>query len=134
MFSTLRASSGYWKTEIDERDRDKTAFTSNHGLYRFTRIPFGLKNPLETFQRAIVVIISSVCSQFGPVHFDEIVVLSKSPADHIEKVWCVLGLLYEASVTLKLKKYKFFAERIDYLGFVIRPGRFELAERTTDGV
>lgn len=33
VFSTLDANSGYWQVEIEESDRDKTAFTSHHGLY-----------------------------------------------------------------------------------------------------
>lgn len=49
IFSTLDANSGYWKIEIDPRDRDKTTFTSHHGLYRFVRMPLGLKNAPETF-------------------------------------------------------------------------------------
>lgn len=43
VFSTLDANSGYWQMESDPRDRDKTAFTLNHGLYRFTLMPFCFK-------------------------------------------------------------------------------------------
>lgn len=31
VFETLDANSGYWKRGIDNRERDKTAFTSHHG-------------------------------------------------------------------------------------------------------
>lgn len=33
--STLVGSSEYWKVEVDEEVRDKTAFNLHHGLYRF---------------------------------------------------------------------------------------------------
>lgn len=42
VFSTLYATSGYWQIEIDESNHDKTAVTSYHGLYKFTRMLFGL--------------------------------------------------------------------------------------------
>lgn len=42
IFSALDPNSGSWHNEIDELDQDKTAFTSNHELYRFKRMPFGL--------------------------------------------------------------------------------------------
>lgn len=42
-FSTADASSGYWQIDIDERDPDKTAFTSNHGLHRLTGKRSGLQ-------------------------------------------------------------------------------------------
>ena len=44
VFTTLDCNSGYWQVEIAEEDRDKTTFASHCGLYRFLRMPFGLKN------------------------------------------------------------------------------------------
>lgn len=49
MFSTQDANLECWKLGIDEHDRDKTAFSPNHGIYRFNRMPFGLKNRLFKF-------------------------------------------------------------------------------------
>lgn len=60
MFSTLDANFGYWQVDIEEADRDKTSITSHHGLYRFLRMPFGLKNFPGTFQMSIGVILSDV--------------------------------------------------------------------------
>lgn len=96
VFYTLNASSGYRQIEIDERDRDKAAFLSHYGLYRLTRMLFGLKNALRTFQRAADIIFASVQWQFAIVYLDDIVVVCKSTADHIEKVLRVLRLLFEA--------------------------------------
>lgn len=49
IFSALDANSGYWKMEIAEQDRDKTAYASHHRLFQFTWMPFGQKNAPETF-------------------------------------------------------------------------------------
>lgn len=42
-FSTTEANSGYWKTELEEVDRDEIAFISHHGQYLFTSMSFGLR-------------------------------------------------------------------------------------------
>lgn len=60
IFLKLDANSGYWRIEIDECDRSKTAFTSHHGLFSFVRIPFTLNNAPLTFQRVMDVILFSV--------------------------------------------------------------------------
>ena len=41
-FSTLDLRSGYYNISIAEEDRDKTAFVTRSGCYRFTVMPFGL--------------------------------------------------------------------------------------------
>lgn len=45
---------------LANEDRDKTAFHSHHGLFRFTRMPFRLENYPETFYRAMDVLLMNV--------------------------------------------------------------------------
>lgn len=51
VFSTLDPYCGYRQIEIDDTDRDETAFTSLHYLFRFVRMPFGLKNARSSSTR-----------------------------------------------------------------------------------
>ena len=60
IFSTLDCNSGYWQVKVADQDKDKTTFTCHSGLYRFLRMPFGLKNAPATFQMAIDIILSRV--------------------------------------------------------------------------
>ncbi|XP_076300570.1 uncharacterized protein LOC143218888 [Lasioglossum baleicum] len=46
-----RKMSGYWQIEMDERDREKTAFSVGEGLWQFRVMPFGLCNAPATFER-----------------------------------------------------------------------------------
>ena len=35
---TLDLKSGYWQVEVEEQDREKTAFTAGNGLWQFERL------------------------------------------------------------------------------------------------
>lgn len=78
------------------------------------------------------VISAPVREGFGQAYLDELVVSSTSPQDHIDLALFVLLLFEMARTTLKLKKCKFFAETIDNLGHLARPGRLELAGHSMD--
>jgi len=45
---------GYWQTVIDEKDRDKTAFVTRKGQWRFKVLSLGLCNAPSQFARTIL--------------------------------------------------------------------------------
>lgn len=60
VFPALHMNSDYWQIEVDEFGKWKTAFTSRHGFYQFTRMPFGLKKTCATFQRVMDIVLLPV--------------------------------------------------------------------------
>ena len=129
VFTTLDCNSGYWQVEVAEEDRDKTTFASHCGLYRFIRMPFGLKNAPATFQRAVDIILSRVKWETALVYLDDVIIYSRTVSDHLKHVREVLRLLRDAGVSLKISKCAFFDTSVTYLGHVIRPGRLEVERR-----
>jgi Reverse transcriptase (RNA-dependent DNA polymerase) len=55
------------------------------------------------------------------VYLEDIIVFSKTPAEHMAHLDAVLHRPYRAGLTLNLKKCHFFKETVTYLGHVIRP-------------
>jgi Reverse transcriptase (RNA-dependent DNA polymerase) len=94
-------------------------------------MPFGLRNAPATSQRFVDITLSEQTWKLCFVYLDDIIVFSKTPAEHMAHLDAVLHRLYRAGLTLNLKKYHFFKELVDYLGHVIRPGLLSVLEIST---
>lgn len=55
IFSVLDALWGYWHVQNAEGDPDEAKFTSHIATFRYSSMPFGLRNAPTTFQRALEV-------------------------------------------------------------------------------
>ncbi len=132
VFTTLECNSGYWQIPVHPDDRNKTTFTSHFGTFRFTRMPFGLRNAPAMFQqRAVDIILAGIKWKSCLVYLDNVIVFPRTLEQHFAHLREVLELLKQAGITLKLPKCKIFCETVDYLGHVIRPGRLALAGKNT---
>ena len=131
IFTTLDCNAGYWQVPVALEDRDKTTFTSYLGTFRYTRMPFGLRNAPATFQRALDIILSGVRWKSCLIYLDDVIVFSRTTEDHLRHVDEILTLLRNAGVTLKLNKCAFFQPRVEYLGHVITPGKLSVATENT---
>jgi hypothetical protein len=134
IFSAMDLQSGYWQLEIAESDRDKTAFISNHGLYEYVKMPFGLCNALSTFQRCIELILRGLQWKTLLIYIDDIVIYSSNMEDHIRALDEVLGCLSKAGLKLKPSKCDFFKNEVLYLGHVISDKWVKLNPSAIDSV
>lgn len=109
----------FWQIPLSEESCEKTAFTvPGRGLFEFTVLPFGLSNSPQTLQRLMDNI-------FGPefdnvfVYLDDIVVASRTFAEHISTLTKVYERLKDANFTVNLEKCEFCRPSLTYLGYLI---------------
>ena len=76
--------SGYWQVEMDEKDREKTAFTTNEGLFEFKVMPFGLCNAPATFQRLMNVVLAGIQWSKCLVYLDDFIIVGRQFNEHLE--------------------------------------------------
>src|SRR5579862_5262965 len=118
-FTSIDLAAGFHQVEMDENDREKTAFTCSMELYEFNVMPFGLKNAPATFQRLMNNILYDYIGDFVEVYIDDIMIHSKNFKDHIIHVTQVLQKLRKYNLVIKLKKSKFCEQQIEFLGHEI---------------
>lgn len=121
--TTLDLKSGYFQVSVLPSDRDKTAFITPTGTFRFKRMPMGLRNSGATFQR----LIDRFKSNLGDVailgYLDDLIVLSP---DSFEKHMTDLAAVFDrlAMFCLRVNRHKscFARDSVKFLGHVIVPG------------
>ena len=118
-FSCLDMNSGYWQVELDEKDREKTAFISRKGLYEFKVLPFGLCNAPATFERLVEIVLAGLHWETCLVYLDDIIVCGKTFDEMVKNLDEVFARLQGAGLKLKARKCQLFAQRVDFLGHVI---------------
>ena len=118
-FSTLDLSSGYWQVELDQKDKQKTAFSTKKGLYEFQVMPFGLSNAPATFERLMETVLAGLQWQICLIYLDDIIVIGKSFENMLENLSKIFEKLEGAGLKLKAKKCSLFAKEVEYLGHVI---------------
>jgi hypothetical protein len=100
-FSTLDLRSGYWQTELDLRDADKTAFVTRSGLYRFTVLSMGLTNVPSQFQRLMNLVLAGLLWNYCLVYLDDNIIFSKTFDQHLERLAAVFERLSKSSLKMK---------------------------------
>ncbi|GBN83820.1 Retrovirus-related Pol polyprotein from transposon 297 [Araneus ventricosus] len=118
-FSTLDLKSGYWQVEIQPEDKEKTAFTTGQGLWRFKVMPFGLCNAPATFERLMETVLRGLTSEACLVYLDDIIIVGRTFQEHLNNIRKVFQRLQKANLKLSPKKCRFFRKEVSYLGHII---------------
>ena len=118
-FTTLDLASGYWQVEMNESDKEKTAFITHKGLYEFNVMPFGLCNAPGTFQRLMNYVLQEFLGKFVAVYLDDIIIYSKTFEQHIDHIGQVFRALRKAILKIKLKKGYFCFPNLAFLGHIM---------------
>ena len=118
-FSTLDLASGYWQIQLTDEAKEKSAFSTNSGLYQFTVMPFGLTNAPATFQRLMERVLAGLQWHTCLVYIDDIIIFSETIEEHLKQIQSIFDRLKQAKLKLKPKKCKLLQTKVKYLGHVV---------------
>ncbi|KAL0553666.1 hypothetical protein IC582_007567 [Cucumis melo] len=119
VFSKIDLQLGYHQLRIKDGDVPKTAFRSRYGHYEFIVMSFGLTNAPAVFMDLMNRVFREFLDTFVIVFIDDILIYSKTEAEHEEHLRMVLQTLRDNKLYAKFSKCEFWLKQVSFLGHVV---------------
>jgi hypothetical protein len=119
LLSFLDAYSGFHQIQMSRQDRKHTAFVTVDGLYYYVVMPYGLKNALPTFVRAMSKTFGDLIRDRIEIYVDDIMVKTKRGSTLVEDLTLVFDKLRATCTKLNPEKCVFGVSAGKLLGFLV---------------
>ena len=114
IFSKMDLAKVYYQVPMNKDDIPKTAVITPFGLFEFIKMPFGLRNAVQTFQRLMDNIMQEF--DFIFVYLEDILIANKNEKQHRRHIRQICQKLNDNGLVVNKDKCIFGKTNIDFLG------------------
>ncbi|KAL4084258.1 hypothetical protein QTP88_028083 [Uroleucon formosanum] len=118
-FSCLDAMSGFHQLKLNDNSKEITSFSTSTGHYQFTRLPFGLTNAPQNFQKVMNKIMAGLTYRINCCYLDDCVCFGKTFEEHLNALEITFERLLKYKLKFSISKCKFGYTEIKLLGNII---------------
>ena len=113
-FSKIDLTHAYQQLKLSESSRELVTVNTHRGLYRYTRLPFGVASAPAIFQKVMDTVLQGLSGVI--CYLDDILVSGTTEEENLKNVEHVLTRLQQYGITAKKEKCVFLATTVEYLG------------------
>ena len=117
VFSKLDVTQAYQQLKLDQQSQKYVVINTHKGLFRYTRLPFGVSSAPGIFQKMIETILRGVPGV--AVYLDDILISSSTEEEHLKSLAEVLERLSKAGLRAKKHKCRFMVPAVEFLGHLV---------------
>lgn len=113
-FSVLDLKDGFYHVKLDKQSSGLCTFSTPFGLYRFVRLPFGLRTAPECFQKLNEKYFGDIEGVL--IYIDDLLIAADTEEEHDRIVEKVLARARELNIKFNRNKVQYRVQQVKYLG------------------
>jgi hypothetical protein len=116
----------FYQMDMEEDSIPAMAFKIPFGIFEWLIISQGLYNTIATWQRFMNWVLRKYIGKIYYVYTDDIAIFSNSMEEYKVNTRLVLEVFHEVDIIISIKKSSLFAEKIEFLGYIVSSDGLEV--------
>jgi transposase InsO family protein len=117
LFSKMDIKAAYNNIHLREQDQKLTTINTHQGLYKWTRLPYGISSSSGIFQSIMDNVLTGLSGVVCRV--DDILITGADTEEHIDRCNTVIQRLTDAGFRCGWEKSEFLKKKVIYLGYEV---------------